>query len=137
MTRRKHRVLMWAGIIFGTIAIAAVIFVATLDWNKAKPYIASGVSKATGRKLTIDGDLKVDLGWISRIRASQIRFEDASWSKHPEMAAVGLLDVQVDLWQLFKWRFVLPSVTISQVKMFLEKNAEGSANWDFGGPSKP
>ena len=93
MTRRKHRVLMWAGIIFGTIAIAAVIFVATLDWNKAKPYIASGVSKATGRKLTIDGDLKVDLGWISRIRASQIRFENASWSKHPEMAEVGLLDV--------------------------------------------
>lgn len=135
MSKRKHRILMWSGIVFGTIAIAAVIFVATLDWNRAKPYIAAGVSKATGRKLTIDGDLKVDLGWISRIRASQIRFENARWSKRPQMAEVGLLDVSVDLRQLFRWRFVLPSVSISQLKMFLEKNADGAANWDFGGPS--
>ena len=65
MTKRKHRALMWVGAILGVMIVATVIFVATLDWNKAKKYIVAGVSKATGRQLKINGDLNVDLGWIS------------------------------------------------------------------------
>ena len=133
MNKRKHHVLIWVGAIFCVIAIAAVIFVATLDWNKAKPYISAGISKATGRQLSINGDLQVDLGWISTVRASQIQFENAQWSKQPQMAEVGLVDLQVDLWQLLsRFRLVLPNVTISQPKLFLEKNAEGSPNWEIG-----
>jgi AsmA family protein len=77
MTKRKHRALMWGGAILGVMSVATVIFVATLDWNKAKKYIVAGVSKATGRQLKINGDLHVDLGWISTVRASQIQFENA------------------------------------------------------------
>lgn len=132
MTKRKHRALMWVGAILGVIIVATMIFVATLDWNKAKKYIVAGVSKATGRQLKINGDLNVDLGWISKVRASQIQFENARWSAHPQMLEVGLVDVEVDLWQLLKWRVVLPTVTISQAKVILEKTAEGSANWEFG-----
>ena len=48
------------------------------------------------------------------------------------MAEVGLLDVEVDLWQLVRhFRWVFPAVTISEPKVVLEKNAEGAANWDF------
>jgi AsmA family protein len=48
------------------------------------------------------------------------------------MVDIGLFDVQVDLWQLLsKFRVVLPTVTISQPKVILEKNADGSANWEF------
>ncbi len=49
MTKRKRRALIWVGSVFGIIVIAAVIFVATLDANKAKGYISAAVSKATGR----------------------------------------------------------------------------------------
>ena len=132
MTRRKRRALIWVGSVFGIIVIAAVIFVATLDANKAKGYISAAVSKATGRQLTIGGDLQVDFGWISRLRASQIQFENASWSKYPQMTEVGLVDVQIDVWQLLsKFRLVLPSITVSQPKVILEKNADGAANWEF------
>jgi len=132
MTKRKRHASILVGSIFGIIAIATAIFISTLDSNKAKRYLSAGVSKATGRQLRIDGDLDVDLGWISRVRASQIQFENAQWSKHPQMVEVGLFDVQIDLWQLLsKFRVVLPSVTISQPKVILEKNADGSANWEF------
>src|SRR2546427_5732856 len=131
MTKRKRRALIWLGSIFGIIAIAAGVFIATLDSNKAKRYVSAGVSKAMGRQLIINGDLKVDLGWVSRVRANQIQFANASWSKHPQMVEVGLLDVEIDLWQLLKRRLVLPTVTISEPKVILEKNAEGSANWEF------
>ena len=132
MTKRKRHALIWLFSVFGIIAIATTIFISTLDSNKAKRYISTGVSKATGRQLSINGDLDVDLGWISRVRASQIQFENAQWSKRPKMVEVGLVDVQIDLWQLLsEFRLVLPSVTISQPKVILEKNADGSANWEF------
>lgn len=131
MTTRKRNILIGFVAIFVIIIIAAVIFVATLDVNRAKKYISAGASKATGRELIIGGDLELDLGWISRIRASRIQFQNAPWSKNPQMAELGLLDLEVDLWQLLKWRFVLPTVTISQLKIFLEKNPEGAPNWEF------
>jgi uncharacterized protein involved in outer membrane biogenesis len=132
MTKRKRRALMWLFSAFSMIVIAAAIFISTLDQNKAKQYISAAVNTATGRQLSINGDLKLDLGWISRVSASQIQFENAQWSKHPQMVEVGLVDVQLDLWQLLsEFRLVLPTVTISQPKVILEKNADGSANWEF------
>ena len=134
MTKRKRRIFIWLFSVFGIIGIATAtaIFFLTLDQNKAKKYISAGVSKATGRQLSINGDLKLDLGWISRLSASQIQFENAQWSKHPQMVEVGLFDVQIDLWQLLsQFRVVLPTVTVFQPKVILEKNAEGSANWEF------
>lgn len=132
MNKRKHRALMWGGAFFVVTTIAVAIFLVTLDANKAKRYISAGVSKATGRQLSIDGDLKVDLGWISRVSVSEIKFENAGWSKHPQMLEVGLFDVQIDLWQLLsKFRLVFPTITVSQPKVILEKNAEGSPNWEF------
>ena len=122
---------MWGGAILGVMIVATAIFVVTFDWNKAKGYISAGVSKATGRELKINGDLNVDLGWVSKVHASQIQFENARWSTRSQMLEVGLVDVAVDLWQLFKWRVVLPTVTIAQAKMILEKNAAGEANWEF------
>src|SRR5262249_9053449 len=134
MTKRKCRILIWLFSVFGIIGIATAtaIFFLTLDQNQAKKYISTGVSKATGRQLSINGDLKLDLGWISRLSASQIQFENAKWSKHPQMVEVGLFDVQMDLWQLLsKSSVVLTIVTISQPKIILEKNAEGFGNWEF------
>ena len=132
MTKQKHRALISVASIFAIVVIASVVFIATLDLNKAKHYISAGVSKATGRQLSINGDLKVDLGWISRVRASQIQFENARWSKQPQMAEVGLVDVEIDLWRLLsQFHLVFPHVTISQAKVILEKNADGAANWEF------
>ncbi len=139
MISRKRRVLMWMIWIlsfFAVIATVTVIFVATVDWNKAKPYITAGVSKATGRKLSIDGDLAVHLGWLSRVRANKVQFENAKWSKQPNMVDIGTVDIQIDIWQLVRnFHLVFPTVTISDAKVVLEKNREGAANWEF--PAAP
>src|SRR5262245_16849657 len=144
MTKRKRRALIWIGSIFGffaVIVIALAIFIATVDLNRAKPYISAAVSKATGRELNINGDIQWVLGWITRVSASEIQFQNAGWSKHPQMVEVGLFDVQIDLWHLLtKFHLLLPAVTISQPKIVLEKNSDGAANWDFpasGAMTKP
>jgi len=48
------------------------------------------------------------------------------------MDEVGLVDVQIDPWHPFsKFRLVFSTVTVSQAKVILEKNGDGSANWEF------
>ena len=132
MTKVKRRVLIGVGAFLGIAAIALVICIAALDTDRAKKYVATSVSKTTGRQLNISGDLNVDLGWISRVSVTDIQFENAGWSKHPHMVEIGLLDFEVDLWQLIRhFRWVFPAVTVSEPKVVLEKNSQGAVNWDF------
>ncbi len=120
------------GAVVGTVVIAAAVLYATLNQTRAKQYISGAVSNATGRQLRINGDLKFDLGWITRVSANQIQFANAEWSKQPQMAEIEDLDFQIDLWQLLtRFRLVLPIVMISRPKFVLEKNDGGSANWEF------
>src|ERR1044071_107103 len=132
MTARKRQI--WIGLagFVGVAAIGLAIFTARFDQKQAKDYIAAAVSKATGRQLNINGDLKLHLGWISKVSASQIEFANADWSKRPQMAEIGNFDLEIDLWELItKFRLIFPTVTISQPKVVLEKDTDGSANWDF------
>ena len=132
MTARKRQI--WIGLagFVGVAAIGLAIFIARFDQKQAKDYIAAAVSKATGRQLNINGDLKLHLGWISKVSASQIEFANADWSKRPQMAEIGNFDLEIDLWELItKFRLIFPTVTISQPKVVLEKDTDGSANWDF------
>jgi AsmA family protein len=132
MTARKRQIWIGLSCFVGVAAIGLAIFIARFDQKRAKDYIAAAVSKTTGRQLSINGDLKLDLGWISKVSASQIQFANADWSQRPQMAEVGSFDVEVDLWQLItKCRLVFPTVTVSQPKVVLEKNSDGLANWDF------
>ena len=138
MTKTKRRVLIGIGSVFGffLILIAALaIFIATLDQSKLKNYVSSTVGAATGRKLVINGDFKFDFGWVTKVSTSGIQFQNVEWSKHPQMAEVSVFDVEVDLWQLIRhFRVVLPNITISEPRVILEKNPEGSTNWDFRVP---
>jgi len=132
MSGKTGRALLWVGGISVVIVIAVAVVVANLDLNRAKGYIAQGVSKATGRELKINGDITLDWGWTTILSARGIQFANADWSKHPQMLEVGGLELEIDLWQLLtRFRPVVPLVTLIEPNVVLEKNSEGKANWEF------
>ena len=91
MTKMKRRALIGVGSVFGvTILLIAglAIFLSTLDRDQVKKSLSAAVSAATGRELTISGDLDWDIGWTSKISASQILFQNASWSKQPHISEI-------------------------------------------------
>jgi uncharacterized protein involved in outer membrane biogenesis len=50
------------GFILGAVlvlAIVAIVVVATFDWNRVKPWLSRTVAEATGRSVSIDGELVV------------------------------------------------------------------------------
>ncbi|HEY7862838.1 MAG TPA: AsmA family protein, partial [Thermoanaerobaculia bacterium] len=131
MSKGARRLLIGLGIFFGIIVLAVAVLIVVVDEDDLKRYASTTVTKATGREFVIEGDLDIDLGWVSRVRAEEIQFENASWSDRRRMFEADALDVEIDLWQILRGRLVLPTVTLSAPRVILEKNKDGAANWDF------
>lgn len=122
----------------GVLAIAViglVVFVATLDLNSYKPQIEAAVEEATGRKVTIEGDL--DLDWTPRptLTTETVHLANADWGSRPDMATVGKLQVAVDVVPLLSGTLDVQRIALSDVDVLLERGPDGAGNWQFGGGS--
>ena len=119
------------GVVLLVLAIA--ILIALWDWNWFKGPVERQVQARTGRSFDIGGDLDVDLGRITTIRADALRFGNAPWSKEPTMASADHLEFAIEVWPLLLHREVLiPDIHLGRPKLRLEKGPDGIGNWVFG-----
>lgn len=119
------------------LAVAALAIVALLllwDWNWFKGSLERQVQARTGRALAIGGDLDVDLGRITVVRADDLRFANAPWSKQPDMAAAKRLELRVETWPLLHGEMRIAGLRLLQPRLLLETGPKGAGNWDFGAP---
>ncbi len=114
------------------LAIALVVLVVLWDWNWFKGPIERQVEARTGREFDIAGDLDVDLGRVTTIRAEGLRFGNADWSRQPDMATVRRLELGVRLWPLLRGEVRIPRVVLDTPRLRLEKGPRGVGNWVFG-----
>ncbi|MDQ3228159.1 MAG: AsmA family protein, partial [Pseudomonadota bacterium] len=126
---RKHPVLT----LLAVLAAALIALYILWDWNWFKRPIERRVEAQTGRVLKIVGDLDVDLGKVTTVRADGLRFGNADWSKQPTMAETERLEIQFELWPaIFKREFRIPQLRLSKPRVQLERGPEGAGNWVFG-----
>ena len=122
---------------FATLALAIVVLVALWDWNWFKGPIERQVQARTGRSFDIGGNLDVDLGRVTTIRADALRFGNAPWSQAPTMASVEHLEFGIRVWPLLLHREVLiPDIHLGKPRLRLEKGPKGIGNWVFGQKGK-
>lgn len=126
-----RRFLKWLGIGFGFLVVAVGVLIAVWDWNWFRSYADRAGSRASGREFAIDGDIDVDLGWTSRIRLERVRLGNAEWAKDPNMLEIGLLEFTIKLGELIRGRVVLPELYFSEPKLRLERNQDGTGNWEI------
>lgn len=123
----------------GVLAAAIAILVAIWDWNWFKGPIERQVQARTGRSFEIGGDLDVDLGRVTRIRADRLRFGNAAWSKEADMASADRLEIGIRTWPLLHRQVLVPDIHLAAPELRLEKGPEGVGNWSFmpdTGPSR-
>jgi AsmA family protein len=115
--------------------IAIVVLLALgiyfFDWNLMRGFIAHRVEQATGRNFAINGDLHVRLSLHPRITAQGLVLGNAEWSDTPNMAEIGFVDVVLDIPALLRREFVIPAINLSDARLLLEKNKDGTPNWVF------
>ena len=126
-----------AGIIVALPLAAAGIFIATFDANAYKPRILETVRNATGRELSIAGDLHVKFSLIPTVTAEGVGFANAPWGSRPQMATIRRAEASLALLPLLSGEVRFARVVLVEPDILLERRADGSANWQFQPPTAP
>lgn len=111
---------------------AVALLIWRFDWNWFKHPLENAVRSATGREFVIAGDLGVDIGWTTSVRAQDVRIGNpAGWST-ADMASAEDLELRIALRSLWHRQLVVPLIHATRLKLLIERDANGRGNWVFG-----
>jgi len=117
--------------IAAAVALALVVLALLWDWNWFKGPVERAVEARTGRSFEIGGDLDVDLGRTTTIRAHALRLGNADWSKQATMASADRLELRIRPFALLRGDVVIPEIRLTRPDVRLETGPAGGGNWDF------
>ena len=126
-----RRIALWTGLSAAAVVLSAAVLVSVFDWNWLKSTVVQRVADASQREFAIEGDIEGEWRLTPRIAATGIRIGNAAWAGPSDMLRIERLEFRIDLMQLIKGSVVLPDLTIVGAELDLQKNADGTANWDF------
>lgn len=130
------------GIVVGALivlVIAAVVGIALLvDPNDYKDQIAAAVADATGRQLTLEGDLELTVFPSLRIELGPAQLSNAEGFGDVPFAEITRAALAVELWPLLSRRVSITDATFDGLVLNLARDAQGRNNWqDLGGTEQP
>ncbi len=135
------RVLKWIAWIVGGLLALAIVGVLVVVWfvdpNRFKPQIEAAVRDATGRELTLDGDIELGFfPWLA-LRAGEGRFGNAPGFGPEPMLAWQSAQLGAKLFPLLRGELIVSRVRLKGADLHLVRRADGSANWQGIGPGRP
>ena len=119
--------------VVGLLVVAAVVapFLIPLDWVKEKAI--AEVENATGRKLTIAGDVSLSLLPNVQVKVSDVSFANRDGSDVADMATLSDLALDVALMPLLDGELVINEFVLVDPVIYLETDASGTGNWVMSG----
>src|SRR3569623_3719905 len=117
------------GGLLALLAAAALFIVLTFDPNKYKAEIAAAVSQATGRELTISGDIRLTLfPWLG-VALGAMELSNAPGFGSEPFVSIPSAAVKVLLLPLLRKVVPAETVTLPGMRMHLRRDAAGRNNW--------
>ncbi len=129
-----------AAVIAGVVVIAAAgiaVFVATFDPNSRKPQIIAAVQAATGRELTIGGQIGLSISLQPTLEMTDVSLGNPPGFSRPQMVSLQKLQLQVALVPLLSRQLRIVRLVLQQPDILLETNAQGESNWMFAAAGPP
>ncbi len=72
------------GVLMVVILMTAVyVYLNTYDYNKLKPLVAQIVADATGRKLSLGGEVNLEIGFAPALVVTDVALANVSWGSQP------------------------------------------------------
>ncbi|MEK0085305.1 AsmA family protein [Benzoatithermus flavus] len=102
-----------------------------LDESVYRRLIAERVEQATGRKLTIDGQLHLALALRPTLAVERVTLANPPWASRPVMAELKRLELQLDALSLLSGRPEIDRIVLVRPTIHLEIGSDGSPNWWF------
>ena len=121
----------------GVLLIAAVLIAPSfIDWNAHKKQISSLVREATGRELSIRGDIDVTILPSPALRVEDVRLASVAGAVSPEMIRLPEARISFAFGSLLEGRLAAV-VTLMRPTVNLEKLQDGRVNWNFAPAGQP
>ena len=135
----RSRALKWISLALGAIVGLAVIGVLVVIWlvdpNSFKSNIESAVRDATGRELTLVGDIELGFfPWLS-LKTGEGRFGNAPGFGSEPMVSWQRAQLGARLFPLLRGKLVADRVVLEGADVRLVRRADGTANWQGIGSS--
>ncbi|PCJ59400.1 MAG: hypothetical protein COA65_06475 [Rhodospirillaceae bacterium] len=129
--KNKKRILYGIFAAVFSLIFLALIVPSFIDANQYKNLIADEVRSATGRALTIEGDIDLTILPAPAVSIYKIKFANLEGGASPDMAQIAVLRVRIALFPLFTGRIQVESISVIDPVIALEKLADGRVNWEF------
>lgn len=110
--------------------VAVVGLVLMIDPNDYKPQIVQAAKEATGRDLTIAGDISWSFFPRLGFAIGETELSNADGFQSPVFAKVEKIDAGLLIMPLFKGQVELDTVNLIGMVANLEINNDGTTNWD-------
>src|SRR5680860_1189783 len=124
------RILIGVLLLVLVFVIGAVVLVATVDPNDYKQRIESAAKQATGRELTLQGNIELSFfPWLG-LQLGAARVGNAAGFGDEPFAQVDNVDVRVALLPLLRGEVRADTVRLEGLEANLERNAKGVGNWE-------
>jgi len=128
---RWKKILFTAGLLVAVLIVALYAFLSFYDFNQFKPLIANAVQEATGRELTIAGNIQFEIGIRPTLVVEDVSFANASWSATPDLAQVKRLEVQVAVLPIIMGKFDFAHLVLVEPAVIVEFDESGTSNFAF------
>ena len=134
---RWKKIFITAALLIIFLIVGLYAFLSLYDFNKFKPTIAEAVRNATGRELSIAGDIKFGLGFRPTLIVEEVRFQNASWSSTPDLAQVKRIEVQIAVLPIIFGTFDFAHLVLVEPAIIVEFDKSGKNNFVFETASDP
>ena len=135
------KAIKWLLIVVG--ALVALVIVALLvipmfvDVQEYKPEIEKKVSEAAGRPFTINGDIKLSLfPWVG-LAFSDLHLGNPPGFQEKDLLSIKSFEMKVKLIPLISKHIRIKRFVVEGLRLVLEKNKGGRANWEGMGKPSP
>ena len=137
--KRFVRVLLGVAGLLVLLVIASAVVVATIDKRELLAPLTARLEQATGRKLTLGAEPRIDISLTPTLVLEDVTFANAPWGTRPDMLRAKRVEAQVALLPLLSRTVDIRRFTLVEPSILLETDANGTPNWAFGpaagGPS--
>ncbi len=111
-------------------AVVAAPFLIPVD--TLRDQAVAQVRNATGRELTVGGDVRLSLFPRLEIEVGDVAFANAPGAEEAEMASLSRLELQLELLPLLSGEVAVDSFVLVEPVIRLEVDPDGRPNWQFG-----
>ena len=128
---RWKRIVGAAALLIFLTIVAMFVILSRYDFNDLKPQIVRVTKEATGRELTLDGNIDLKIGLTPKLLVENVSFQNASWGSRPEMVKVRRIEVQVALLPLISKNIEIKRLVLVEPDILIETDKTGKTNLEF------